>query len=277
MTGARPAVGARWRSGMVRPALRLHRQGHARLTGGRAEPDEGWRCAVAERRRGARTQPAPPRAAYATLLPQRTTPPVPAIRGGTSASPTRSVQIFAWSPPGRVVDGEALYRAYAAGGVGAMPPAAGVPAMTPVLTEFAALRSSLFSEPGNERSWSRPSSGTGSRSARRLRTTGCRWRRPTSTAATSTGTTSRSHRAGAWPVDGQHQASVEATTYNFLPNHITFRGMADPRWWDFETGVTDFGQLDAEHVDLPKLLVMEFALVYGNDWFVVPCRPRSAG
>jgi len=31
-----------------------------------------------------------------------------------------------------------------------------------------------------------------------------------------------------------------------------------------------FGQLDADHVDLAKLLVMEFALVYGNDWFSVP-------
>ncbi len=38
----------------------------------------------------------------------------------------------------------------------------------------------------------------------------------------------------------------------------------------FEDSVTDFGQLDAEHVDLAKLLVMEFALVYGNDWFSVP-------
>ena len=37
--------------------------------------------------------------------------------------------------------------------------------------------------------------------------------------------------------------------------------MPDSRWWNFEDGVTDFGQLDAEHVDSAKLLVMEFALV----------------
>jgi hypothetical protein len=49
-----------------------------------------------------------------------------------------------------------------------------------------------------------------------------------------------------------------------------FRGMPDPRWWTFESGVTDFGALDAEPVDLAKLLVMEFALTYGNDWFIVP-------
>jgi hypothetical protein len=31
-----------------------------------------------------------------------------------------------------------------------------------------------------------------------------------------------------------------------------------------EDSVTDFGQLDAEHLDLAELLVMEVALVYGN-------------
>jgi hypothetical protein len=41
--------------------------------------------------------------------------------------------------------------------------------------------------------------------------------------------------------------------------------MPDSNWWNFEDGVTDFGQLDVEHVDLAKLLVMEFALVSGND------------
>jgi hypothetical protein len=46
--------------------------------------------------------------------------------------------------------------------------------------------------------------------------------------------------------------------------------MPDARWWSFEDAVTDFGQLDADHVDLAKLLVMEFALIYGNDWFSIP-------
>jgi hypothetical protein len=46
--------------------------------------------------------------------------------------------------------------------------------------------------------------------------------------------------------------------------------MPNTRWWDFEDGMTDFGALDAEHVDLAKLVVMEFALVYGDDWFELP-------
>src|SRR5439155_25260378 len=69
---------------------------------------------------------------------------------------------------------------------------------------------------------------------------------------------------------GLPPATTSDTSYTFLPQHVTFRGMPDPRWWTFESGVTDFGALDAEPVDLAKLLVMEFALTYGNDWFIVP-------
>ena len=37
---------------------------------------------------------------------------------------------------------------------------------------------------------------------------------------------------------------------------------------------TNFGDIDASTTDLAKLLFMEFALVYSNDWFVVPSRCR---
>lgn len=52
--------------------------------------------------------------------------------------------------------------------------------------------------------------------------------------------------------------------------------MPEDRWWNFEDSVTDFGQLDVEPVDLAKMLVMEFALVYGGDWFFVPI-PSTLG
>ncbi len=66
------------------------------------------------------------------------------------------------------------------------------------------------------------------------------------------------------------------TTITMLPGHVTFHGMPADRWWGFEDAKTDFGQLDADHVDLAKLLVMEFALVYGNDWFYIPV-PSTIG
>jgi hypothetical protein len=50
--------------------------------------------------------------------------------------------------------------------------------------------------------------------------------------------------------------------------------MPSDRWWGFEDAQTDFGQLDVQHVDLAKLIVMEFALVYGSDWFSIPVPSR---
>jgi hypothetical protein len=67
-------------------------------------------------------------------------------------------------------------------------------------------------------------------------------------------------------------SSDDFTEATLLPNHVVFRGMPEGRWWTFEDDTLDFGQLDAQHVDLAKLLVMEFALVYGNDWFVIPLK-----
>jgi len=46
--------------------------------------------------------------------------------------------------------------------------------------------------------------------------------------------------------------------------------MPSPRWWNFEDGLTDFGDLQPDKVDLAKLLVMEFALLGADDWFQLP-------
>lgn len=59
-------------------------------------------------------------------------------------------------------------------------------------------------------------------------------------------------------------------TIAFVPTQIEFNGMPNVRWWEFEDRRTDFGSIDASTTDLPLLLLAEFGLVYGNDWFVVP-------
>jgi hypothetical protein len=56
----------------------------------------------------------------------------------------------------------------------------------------------------------------------------------------------------------------------FVPTQIEFNGMPNVRWWEFEDRRTDFGRINASTTDLPILLLAEFGLVYGNDWFVVP-------
>jgi hypothetical protein len=210
---------------------------------------------------------------------------VAALRSVFTVLPAEPDPVFAGSEgvalrlvaAGRVLDGEALYKAYAGGGISALPAAANVPAMVPVLAEFAALRAGLFSEPGHDRSWEPTEFRYGFALGSPIQDD----RLLLEAADFEGGHLDWYHFTLAQgelpsPADAANQAVLDVTTYNFLPNHVTFRGMPDPRWWDFETGVTDFGQLDAEHVDLPKLLVMEFALVYGNDWFVVPV-PSAIG
>jgi hypothetical protein len=55
-----------------------------------------------------------------------------------------------------------------------------------------------------------------------------------------------------------------------IPTPVSFAGMPNTRWWSFEDRKTNFGDIDAGTTDLAKLLFLEFALVYANDWFVIP-------
>ncbi len=69
---------------------------------------------------------------------------------------------------------------------------------------------------------------------------------------------------------GDTAADVVATTRSVIPSHVRFRGMPNHRWWDFESGLTDFGAVEPETRDLARLLVIDFMTVSANDWFVAP-------
>ncbi|MEP6733165.1 MAG: hypothetical protein ABJE10_21155 [bacterium] len=68
-------------------------------------------------------------------------------------------------------------------------------------------------------------------------------------------------------LDGRQSKSVSAS---IIPTPVRFRGMPNARWWDFESGTTDFGDIRPDRRDLARLAVMDFMLVHGNDWFVIP-------
>jgi hypothetical protein len=55
-----------------------------------------------------------------------------------------------------------------------------------------------------------------------------------------------------------------------IPGHVRFKGMPNTRWWDFEEGTTAFGEIHPDKRDLAKLVLMDFMLVHGNDWFMIP-------
>lgn len=54
-----------------------------------------------------------------------------------------------------------------------------------------------------------------------------------------------------------------------LPTGTAVGGMS-LRWWAFEDSAIDFGKLDVAKPDLSKLLLMDFMLIYGDDWYSVP-------
>jgi hypothetical protein len=56
-----------------------------------------------------------------------------------------------------------------------------------------------------------------------------------------------------------------------VPTPVSFDGMPNARYWAFEDGRTNLGDVSASTTDLATLLLCEFALVYGNDWFLLPC------
>jgi hypothetical protein len=59
-------------------------------------------------------------------------------------------------------------------------------------------------------------------------------------------------------------------TLSMLPTQVGFNGMPNTRWWEFEDNRTNFGDIRPDTTDLAKLLLIEFGLVYANDWFLVP-------
>jgi hypothetical protein len=44
-----------------------------------------------------------------------------------------------------------------------------------------------------------------------------------------------------------------------------------PRWWAVEDGRTNFAAVSPDSTDLTRLIFLEFALVFSNSWFQLPC------
>ena len=55
-----------------------------------------------------------------------------------------------------------------------------------------------------------------------------------------------------------------------LPARVGYRGMPADRFWEVEDSAIRFGGMHAGRTDLARMLLTEFALTYGNDWFVIP-------
>jgi len=60
------------------------------------------------------------------------------------------------------------------------------------------------------------------------------------------------------------------TLQTFIPTPVTFDGMPNTRWWAFEDSKTNFSYIQPNTAELSKLLLIEFGLVYANDWYLIP-------
>jgi hypothetical protein len=56
-----------------------------------------------------------------------------------------------------------------------------------------------------------------------------------------------------------------------FPAPVRYSGMPLPRWWALEDGKTNFAAVRPDSTDLARLVFLEFALVFSNDWYQVPC------
>jgi hypothetical protein len=75
--------------------------------------------------------------------------------------------------------------------------------------------------------------------------------------------------AGA-PIFPPESAPLKIELRPRMPVLARYPGMPADRFWEFEDGRVYLAGLDAGPTDLSRLLLVEFTLVYGNDWFVVP-------
>jgi len=171
---------------------------------------------------------------------------------------------------GRVTNGELLYESAVDFLAGRMaktpPPSGGDAAVRAVLIAFVAYRQSLFSEPALDDAWNEDGLeyrfSIGARGpeddvlvADSFRGGRLDW---------------YSFSLGTEALQSNQQPQTGMVDLVLLPVHVTFSGMPTHRWWEFEDSQIDFGQLDTDHTDLTKMVVAEFALVYGNDWYELP-------
>jgi hypothetical protein len=73
--------------------------------------------------------------------------------------------------------------------------------------------------------------------------------------------------------DPQGAASVRQ--FSMMASPLRFAGMPSDRLWQFEDGAVNLGQLEVQGYDLARLCFIEFAMIYGSDWFVAPVDVES--
>ena len=65
-------------------------------------------------------------------------------------------------------------------------------------------------------------------------------------------------------------SSTLAASFKGMPTELAYAGMPSARWWEFEDSRVNYLRISADENDLARLLVVEFAIANGNDWYMIP-------
>lgn len=78
--------------------------------------------------------------------------------------------------------------------------------------------------------------------------------------------------AGPTPNLGAPTTTVTPTTATdvVIPVRLTYAGMPAHRHWEIEDSRVSFATVEAGTTDIVRMLLTDFALVYGDDWFMLP-------
>ena len=188
--------------------------------------------------------------------------PIPAMSGLDSGGNTLLTAVT-----GRVIDGVRLHAdlLHAGSSLPALPAigSADRAAVLKVTQAFVSLYDSLLSEPANADTWSPDrmeysfaiaAGASGKLAAQEYDGGSADW---------------HSFHRSSQTLAGAAAKPVTATS-SAMPSPATFRGMPARRFWELEDAAVDIGALTAAAEDVGRLLLREFALIYGNDWFLIP-------
>ncbi|WEK44002.1 MAG: hypothetical protein P0Y64_04000 [Candidatus Sphingomonas colombiensis] len=73
-----------------------------------------------------------------------------------------------------------------------------------------------------------------------------------------------------FPLTPHDPPAGDGTPPTTLVAPLRFAGMAADRFWEFEDGRVNFGSMSVQINDPARLCLIEFATVYGCDWFLAP-------
>jgi hypothetical protein len=78
-------------------------------------------------------------------------------------------------------------------------------------------------------------------------------------------------RSGAGPGD----EAADDVVQTMMPAPVRYPGIAADRWWQFEDARVNLNRVEGDPDELLRLLLVDFSLLYSNDWFVMPVEATS--